>query len=90
MKKLSPSSTPPYSPDLNPLQHLWPRLKENLDEVCPTLDDTDGKPHQRALMQSHLPAAWAMIPRHVIDGCRDSTGERLQVVIDAQGWQTRF
>ena len=54
------------------------------------LDDTDSKPRQRALMGSRLEAAWAMIPRHVIDGCVDSMGERLQTVIDAQGWQTRF
>ena len=79
---------PPYSPDLNPIEHLWPRLKENLYVVCPALDSTDSKPRQRALMESHLGAAWAMIPRHVTDV--DSMGERLQAVIDAQGWQTRF
>ena len=89
---MSPRTGPPTlrNPDLSPIEHLWPRLRENLYGVCPALDDTDSRLRQRALMESHLPVAWAMIPRHVNDGCLDSMGERLRAVIDAQGWQTRF
>ena len=51
-----------------------------------TLDDTDSKFRQRALVESHLPAAWAMIPHHVINGCLDNGGEASGVRVQSRSW----
>ena len=81
---------PAYSPDLSPIEHMWPRLKENLYTVCPALNSEPSQARQIDLMIRYLPIAWDLIPRHVVDGCLNSMKDRLQAVIDAQGWQTRF
>jgi transposase len=83
-------SWPPYSPDLNPIEHLWPRLKEMLYELLPYLDDVQGSEEQRQLIIDTLPRAWQRIKQEVIHGCLDSINDRLQAVIDAEGWQTRY
>lgn len=81
---------PPYSPDLNPIEHLWPRLKETLYELVPYLDDISGPEEQRRSISEALPRAWRAIREEVMHRCLDSMNDRLQAVIDADGWQTRY
>ena len=43
---------PPYSPDLNPIEHMWRKLKELVLEIHPEISDitgeeTSGKPLER-------------------------------------------
>ena len=33
---------PPYSPDLNPIEHMWPHLKVHLYRICPALLKSQG------------------------------------------------
>jgi len=33
---------PPYSPDLNPIEHFWAWLKQKLRELLPAYDDFDS------------------------------------------------
>lgn len=81
---------PPYSPDLNPIEHIWPRLKELVYEVNPALDHVQGREQQRQAMVEALREAWNRIPDHVVDACIESMPRRLQAVIDAEGWQTKY
>ena len=81
---------PPYSPDLNPIEHLWPRLKEMLYELVPHLDQIQGTEDQRQIIAETLPQAWQYIRPDIIHSCLDSMNDRLQAVIDAEGWQTRY
>ena len=83
-------SWPPYSPDLNPIEHLWPRLKERIYELRPDIDMITNKQRQSEALQEVLPEAWASLRPEVVQGCMDSMRNRLQAVIDANGWHTKY
>jgi transposase len=34
---------PPYSPDLNPIEHMWKKLKEIIDQYFPEISRNTGK-----------------------------------------------
>ena len=81
---------PPYSPDLNPIEHLWPRLKELIYHLDPELDDITNKDRQYEALCRVLPRAFAQISEPIVDACLNSMRSRLQAVIDAQGWHTKY
>jgi transposase len=33
---------PPYSPDLNPIEHAWSRLKETIYQIDPDIESFNG------------------------------------------------
>lgn len=33
---------PPHSPDLNPIEYIWAKLKEMIDRLDPDLDKFEG------------------------------------------------
>lgn len=80
---------PPYSPDLNPIEHVWVRLKEALYKLKPDLDCIQGFEQQRRAIEEALPRAWASIEDSVVRGCFESINRRLQAVIDAKVLDTK-
>jgi hypothetical protein len=81
---------PPYSPGLNPIEHLWPRLKELIYHLDPELDDITNKDRQYEALCRVLLRAFAQISEPIVDACLNSMRSRLQEVIDAQGWNTKY
>ena len=47
---------PPYSPNLNPIKHLWARLKEMIYERYPELDSIRSKVEQERILTEVLPS----------------------------------
>jgi transposase len=80
---------PPYSPDLNCIEHLWPRLKERLYELCPELKGHLTRTQQIHLLEVWLPLAWEDILRFR-EPVLESITDRVEAVIAAQGWYTRY
>jgi transposase len=81
---------PPYSPDLNCIEHLWPHLKERLYELCPELLlPYMTKTQQSKLLERWLPMAWDEI-MYLREPCLASMPDRVSAVITAQGWYTRY
>ena len=54
---------PPYSPDLNPIEHLWFRLKKLVYQVNPDIEKVGGSADTvREALYEALERAWTMIP----------------------------
>lgn len=82
---------PPYSPDMNCIENLWPRLKENMYEIEPNLDQMPKSEATADDMATRiLPQAWDLIPQRIIDALVDSMPRRVQAVLDADGWWTHY
>jgi hypothetical protein len=84
-------SWPARSPDLNPIEHAWARLKQILPEVDPDLDQLTG---ESEAAREHLIAvireAWRRIPRSYWEALWKSMGRRCEAVIAAKGWHTKY
>jgi transposase len=82
---------PPYSPDLNPIKHMWAVLKRKLNEMYPKLKDCTGETKaDRQVFIDAAKAAWAAIDQSYINNLIDSMPRRIEAVIKAKGWQTRY
>ena len=68
---------PPYSPDLNPIEHLCYHLKQMLYELLPHLDDIEGIEQQRQAIVNTLPEAWRRIRSDIVKGVLDSMLRRI-------------
>jgi hypothetical protein len=82
---------PPYSPDLNPIEHCWFPLKENAHVVRDgLLDSVEGRERIISALKEALPDAWDEIPRKRLLDLIRSMRRRCKAVIDADGWWTKY
>lgn len=74
---------PPYSPDLNPIEHLWDQLKIRIrarNPVPMTLNQLRFAAHQE----------WNAIPQECIQNLISSMPRRMEAVVRARGGNTRY
>jgi transposase len=57
---------PPYSPDLNPIKHVWRRLKEFVFENHPELTNISGDNNACEALGLALQEAWNSIPQEFL------------------------
>jgi transposase len=82
---------PPYSPDLNPIEHVWVVLKQRLHKKYPNIANTPGGPGKvKARLAEVLPEIWDTIPAELFESLYKSMPDRVAAVIDAKGWYTRY
>lgn len=82
---------PPYSPDLNPIEHIWHLLKQMMVEIYPELSACKGKSEQdRENIGDALKACWAAIPKARFDALYQTMSHRIEACIAADGWQTKY
>ena len=82
---------PPYSPDLNPIEHVWHELKCMVNEMFPELlTDKSKSEHARQRLESCLQAAWDCLPQSLFDNLYQSMPDRIEAVIQAKGWHTKY
>jgi hypothetical protein len=81
---------PPFSPDLNPIEHLWHLIKCWLQENRPTLClGGKSKADWTALGQA-IVEAWEAIPQGQIDNLIGSMQKRCKAVMKGKGWHTKY
>jgi hypothetical protein len=82
---------PPYSPDLNPIEHAWAKLKEMLDKDFPEISRGLGKgEYDLEQLGSALQAYWDMIPKAFFDALYESIPSRVRACHKAKGWHTKY
>ena len=82
---------PPYSPDLNPIEHLQYRLKKNVYKVRPDIKEVGGdKEHIQEVLYDALEQAWVRIEGSLIEDLVRSIEKRVKTVITVDGWYTKY
>lgn len=82
---------PPYSPDLNPIEQVWKRLKELLQKHHPYIVNMPGGPDAiRAKLIEVLPEMWDLVPQELLRKLVESMPRRVKAVIAAKGWYTKY
>jgi transposase len=72
---------PPSSPDLNPIENIWPVVDKLIDDLHPTTS--------RAVAEA-FKACWQRIPLEIWNDYAQSMPARCQAVIDANGDATSY
>jgi len=74
---------PGQSPDLNPIEHLWDELERRIRAR------TDN-PKNLGELESFLQECWSQIQREVYQKLVESMNRRINAVIKARGYPTRY
>ena len=81
---------PPYSPDLNPIEHIWWHLKALVLKNQPEIETMGAGEQALKALENALIEAWNDPPSSLFEQCADSMPYRVKVVIDAKGWHTKY
>jgi transposase len=81
---------PPHSPDLNPIEHVWKAMKELLHKRYPNLYLLSLSEVNQAYLEACLKEVWSEVPQEAIASLINSLPRRLQAVIAAKGWYTKY
>lgn len=82
---------PPYSPDLNPIEHAWAKLKERIYLIHPELESFGGTKGQlKELFFKAMEDAWESLGQDFFDGLVRSMENRVNAVLEAKGWYTHY
>ena len=84
-------SHPPYSPDLNPVEHAWVLLKRQVHIDYPWIGEYLGGPQKvKKKLTEILPRCWEKIPPKQFEALWRSMLDRVQAVIEAKRWYRRY
>jgi len=81
---------PPYSPDLNPIEHIWWHLKTHVLRLHPELEGGGKSEKDLQALEKALIEAWEAIPDRIFMECVKSMPKRVKAVIEADGWHTKY
>ena len=87
---IEPIDWPPYSPDLNPIEHVWKRLKELVYQMHPEFQDLKENEADKELAKAWIKEAWDAIDPDFIGDLLDSIPRRRLAVRRARGWYTKY
>jgi transposase len=58
---------PPYSPDLNPIEHVWAMLKEYVNDHFPHLEEMGNSQDNFNVLCDAIEQAWNALDQNKID-----------------------
>ena len=81
---------PPYSPDLNPIEHLWAQLKQWIGDNYPELIHMGKSEEDYQRLFQAIREGWEAIGQEAINKLIKSMDIRVNAILLAKGWYTRF
>jgi len=81
---------PPYSPDLNPIEHLWAQLKQWINDNHPELNEMGKSEEAYQQLFAAIREGWDAIAPAAIEKLVKSMDDRVNAVLHAEGWYNRF
>jgi DDE superfamily endonuclease len=81
---------PPYSPDINPIEHLWVKIKEWINKQYPELSNIGKSEEAHTALARAIVEAWEAIPQSYIDKLIEGMPRRVEFVRKKKGWHTRY
>ena len=81
---------PPYSPDLNPIENLWALMKKKIYKLYPELLKAPNTASTRELLTKAAQEAWHSIENRILVRLSTTIPHRVQAVIEADGWYTKY
>jgi transposase len=81
---LVPIFWPALPPDLNPIEMLWNRIKNIIEEKDPEIHRSYPK------LRAAIIEAWSSISDKEVRDLIRTMHDRCQAVIDADGWHTKY
>lgn len=81
---------PPFSPDLNPIEHLWYALKHKVNQLHPNLSTMGRSEADIQVFFKVIQEAWAALPDELLRGLILSMADRLKAVQSARGWYSKY
>ena len=81
---------PPYSPDLNPIENLWALLKQQIYKDHPDLERASDTVETLTRLVQAAKEAWQTIRNDVIVRLSETMPHRVEAVIKADGWYTKY
>jgi transposase len=88
---ISVTDWPPYSPDMNPIEHAWAKLKETIYKLDPDFESFKGTKEEvteRFLVL--IQRSWEVIGQDYFHDLVRSMDSRINAVISAKGWYTKY
>ena len=81
---------PLYSPDLNPIEHVWKALKKTVLDLHPELTEVRGEDSIREAVGTALQEAWSLLLKELFDRLMESMEDRVKACIKAKGCHTKY
>ena len=77
---------PPYSPDLNPIEHIWSLIKDKLCKYYPELYLMKGpKDEIRKTIEEAVTHCWELLDPKIFNNLAESMVDRIKAIIEANG-----
>jgi hypothetical protein len=74
---------PPFSPDLNPIETIWNKMKDYIENHFPEKMSYDR-------LRAAVKEAWESVESEVFEDLIKEMQDRCQAVIDANGMHTKY